>query len=136
MKQRELSGKSESSRNTESLTHELRARTEQWSLAGQERLMTRLAPPTPSMPVRQVAPPAQAESREHEADADPNVQPNSGRDDMAERATSAERAIGATRKEEWPQQAERSMDGRAEACHNDQQTVRTKQQLKCRPQGD
>ena len=36
MKRREQSGRSESSRNTKVSTHKLRARTEQWSLAGQE----------------------------------------------------------------------------------------------------
>ena len=62
MKRREPSGRSESSRNTDTSTHELRARTEQWSLAGQEPMLARLAPPISTMPLRQAAPPAQVET--------------------------------------------------------------------------
>ena len=66
MKQREPSGRSESSRNTEASMRELRARTEKWSLAGQDNTQAQVVPPTTTMlPTAttlpsQTVPPAQA----------------------------------------------------------------------------
>ena len=62
MKRRGQSGRSESSRNTEASTRELRARTEQWSLVGQETTPARTAPLTQTMSPRQTAPTTQTEA--------------------------------------------------------------------------